>query len=354
MRFPRLNAKLMNRLCVLALLFAPILYLFGVQWTSLLGAHGEIVLADDVVISEEFDLNVEIDGNTYQRWYYVDGPSYFFNQFSYMDFLYLYPDGYYCNVTDLEWNYVSNMTVSLGNECFGFFDGGSGFVLTEISSASYASVVFSSDDGYLVSFEYWYSDTEGFNSYGFEVYPDSNTGGFIFDTNVGSGSGALGDFDISPNYSYLDFGSSISNSWFLNYVEDLDSFYSTFDSYRKAPLKAPKIVHTEGNPNPTPSDNSKYLFENFFPKDNWVTNMGRDVSAGSNPPYGFAPFGTLINYIDENMLHFHETDNSPGLFFYGYSYWCIHVIILDLAVYAIAFIPRIFFKVMNKLEGMDS
>ena len=56
-----LKPKNMRRLALLAVLSAPIIYLFGGLFTGLIGAHGEIVFSDDVTSSYvEFDSSSNI------------------------------------------------------------------------------------------------------------------------------------------------------------------------------------------------------------------------------------------------------------------------------------------------------
>lgn len=94
--------------------------------------------------------------------------------------------------------------------------------------------------------------------------------------------------------------------------------------------------------------NSQYVFGQFFTKDNFVNKMGENALTDS--PWGFVPAAELIKYVDTNMLHFKNNSNE-GVFFYGYMYWAFHVILLDLGFYICTFVPRLFHKVVGKLEG---
>lgn len=98
----------------------------------------------------------------------------------------------------------------------------------------------------------------------------------------------------------------------------------------------------------TLTDNSKYLFGQFFAQDNWLAVSGREVLEAT-PQYGFEPIGELVRYTDANMLHLANLSYGPLVI--GYTYYCAHVIIVDLIFYIGSFIPRLIKKTINKLEG---
>ena len=84
---------------------------------------------------------------------------------------------------------------------------------------------------------------------------------------------------------------------------------------------------------------------------NWLTTLGLAVATDSSNMWGFQPLALFIEYIDDNMLHLATNNAYWGLMLYGYVYWCFHVILIDLASYAVLFVPRIIFRVLDKLEG---
>lgn len=93
-------------------------------------------------------------------------------------------------------------------------------------------------------------------------------------------------------------------------------------------------------------DNSQFLFNQFFPKDNFIEQIGRNALSAN--PMGFAPFGHLLGFIDSNMLHIGGT--PIGLLGYGYLYWCAHVLILDLICYFMTFFIRLIKSIVDKWE----
>ena len=101
------------------------------------------------------------------------------------------------------------------------------------------------------------------------------------------------------------------------------------------------------------SDSSFYLGEGAgsWLASNWLTDLGYVIATDAEHAMGFQPVATFVEYIDGNMLHLATSNAYWGLFIYGYVYWCFHVILIDLAVYAIMFVPRLIFRVLSKLEG---
>ena len=93
---------------------------------------------------------------------------------------------------------------------------------------------------------------------------------------------------------------------------------------------------------------SEYIFGQFFTYDNFLAESGREVLNGT-PMYGFEPIGELVRYTDQNMLHLANLSYGPLVV--GYTYYCAHVLIVDLIFYIGSFIPRLIKKCINKLEG---
>lgn len=347
----RLSRRNINRLAVLALLAAPIIYLFGGLFTGLVGAHGSIVYADPV--EDGYDMSVEIDGQKYERYCFygedayltVDKPSGSFFQYDFSWF-YCYPNGISCqfsNSSDYLFRYWTNIPLITDEFCFGFFDR-SYFYYESSVKDYYFSVCFGApQSSYIVSFEAWYN--VGSSSLHFNAFQVSYEGSeWVLDGGPNDDS-LLSDFDSMPYYIFFgnDF-STYGGNGVINY-----QLFDVLDEYRKASLVPPKKYAPATAS--SPSLNSEYVFGQFFQHDNFLTKMGRDVAASDNPPYGFAPVGMFINYVDVNMLHFYPTDNGMGLFFYGYFYWCAHVLLLDFAFYGVTFIIRLLKKMMERLEG---
>ena len=85
--------KTMRRILLFLALIFPVVYLCGGLFFYLNGAHGTDAIADDDT-SYHYDLNVEIDGNTYRRWVYSDDVAYWYyigNENIYDSYLYQYP-----------------------------------------------------------------------------------------------------------------------------------------------------------------------------------------------------------------------------------------------------------------------
>lgn len=344
----RLSRRNINRLAVLALLAAPIIYLFGGLFTGLVGAHGSIVYADPV--EDGYDMNVEIDGDTYERWCFYGENAYLKvntrNQFALNgSFLNCYPDGiygYFNNTSYARIDFYTNVPIIVGGDCFGFYDGTEIYWETE-SSNSYFSVCYADvESSYIVSFEMWWNtSTHSISTRNFQVE-------WVVDEWTVDGDYDTGDLEEFAALPYdVFFGNDFSTYRGRGVIND--QLFDLLESERKAPLVPPKKYAPATTS--SPSLNSEYVFGQFFQHDNFLTKMGRDVAASDNPPYGFAPVGMFINYVDVNMLHFYPTDNGMGLFFYGYFYWCAHVLLLDFAFYGVTFIIRLLKKMMERLEG---
>lgn len=108
----------------------------------------------------------------------------------------------------------------------------------------------------------------------------------------------------------------------------------TFDLYKA--VSVPTEVVPENN-----SANTAFLFGQMFPHDNFLSTIGAD--AVSDNPHGFAPFGAMLKFVDENMLHLADTD--IGLMGYGYFYYSAHVLLFvlmfDLTTFFIHFVNKL-------------
>lgn len=70
---------------------------------------------------------------------------------------------------------------------------------------------------------------------------------------------------------------------------------------------------------------SDYLFGKPFAKDNFITQIGMDVVDGNGN--GFQPIAQLIQYVNENMMGYSDTDYT-AMFVIGYSYYAINTLIV--------------------------
>lgn len=92
---------------------------------------------------------------------------------------------------------------------------------------------------------------------------------------------------------------------------------------------------------------SDYVFGQFFAKDNFLEQIGKDVL--SDNPHGFVPFASFWKYLDENMLHMGNM--QLGLMGYGYVYYCCHVLLFDIAFILVTFFLDFIQKVNDKVVG---
>lgn len=92
---------------------------------------------------------------------------------------------------------------------------------------------------------------------------------------------------------------------------------------------------------------SDYVFGQFFARDNFLVQWGRN--AISENPYGFAPFGAFWRYLDTNVLHL--SNDQMGLMGYGYIYYCSHVLLFDIGFILVTFFLDFIQKVADKFTG---
>lgn len=97
----------------------------------------------------------------------------------------------------------------------------------------------------------------------------------------------------------------------------------------------------------SPGAYSDYVFKNFFAKDNFLVQWGKN--AISESPNGFAPFGAFWRYLDVNILHL--SNDQMGLMGYGYMYYCCHVLLFDIAFILVTFFLDFIQKVNDKVVG---
>lgn len=300
--------KNMRRGLLLALLFAPLVYLFGTQFTALSGAHGEEVLKVDAT-REEIDLSVVYEDSTYNRLFYSEDDIYFSfntamngtyimlgqqnngllisgtnsNNFSAKGFSFDGFTNYYASYVDNEFNLVRDEVNLNDYVCWSF-------VLYDCVSLNERSRI-----NYY--FEFFY-DLDGLFAL-FYTYSSSNQQ-WVF-------SGVAGSYiNLSGDFVMLDFG-----------VYDDESL----NSIRKIPAYQPTIqVPIEGEY----SNYSDSLFGNFFNSSNWVSNIGKD--AFDEKPIGFEPINVMARFVDENLLHL--KDSEYGDFLWGYAIYACNVFLV--------------------------
>lgn len=93
--------------------------------------------------------------------------------------------------------------------------------------------------------------------------------------------------------------------------------------------------------------NTESIYANFFANDNFLQNVGKDSISQS--PKGFAPFGSLISYLDVNFLHL--SSSQIGLMAYGYLYWVLHVLFLYVMYKVVAWIPLLIVRMFDWFDA---
>lgn len=363
----KFTKKNVRRLCVTMALIAPFVYLFGSLFTYLAGAHGNFIVNDEsyVTYSDEYteELSfIESDDDPFPVDYFaldvlygstlrVDGSLVSATSSS----LSAYLDGevvYSSSLPDVSLRSAGSFRDSLDSS--GILTRNTGVLLGSAVSLSSVSKNDSNPDSYLYYFSHSYRASYAsdvicnllptispypLNSAGCAVVPNSdvvyfNLKGLINDNDVShawqwlSDSGVVFYFGSSPRTSDVrGFSSSFSGS-FDNLV---------FDSS----VAQPALFSSYLNYSVVSDSNNDYLFGQFFARDNFVSEIGKD--ALSDDPHGFVPFASMLRFVDDNMLNIGSL--QVGLMAYGYFYWCAHVLLLmvlfDLTTFFITWVSHI-------------
>lgn len=337
----RIGKKFIHHACLLGALVAPAVYLFGSMFMGLAGAHGEQLWAQEAGQTEYW---VEYEGEQYkyidfsEYYFYVEVQEYstgnltlsYFNERLYINVFdwtnatvygnIQYDSAQLANYGYTYWAYTKGLNINayipeestFDNElnekvCFTVWQDDA-----DSEVVSYWEV-FIDEEGY--SIEYWdmsYSDLE-------MAY--EGTGPNLFDILVSDSIQLFGD---GKGYGAMIFPETWVIDHYINYNWHSETYNQNY---------------TDG------------VFGNFFPRGNFLEKWGND--AISDNPVGFAPFGQLFRYLDDNMLHFGLNGNQAGLMAYGYMYWIGHVFIADLALCCLVFIPKLLRKIVDKVGGND-
>lgn len=304
--------KCMRRMAVFMALVAPIVYLFGVAFSGLMGAHGnspfdssdEIVLEDkEIIYSQSFgrgSFNHTFDGNvlTGNNGYYSGSVSSSSNDLFNLVTIPVIGGHVYCYCTFADGPNMSNATWQL-------WLSNPDLSLIRYYVSTY--VVFSVPNDDTVTFRCAF-------------YPGQYDVSFI--TNL---------FDLSVMYPDSP---------------TYESLAADFDVSKPLPFSMASnvLVPVYGVP-----DGSQYWFSQFFAKDNFLSRWGEN--AISENPYGFAPFGYFWRYLDSNVLHL--SNDQAGLMAYGYMYYASHVLLFDVGFILVTFFLSFIQKVGDKIGGEE-
>ena len=332
-KFTRRNVR---RLCVTMALIAPIIYLFGSLFTGLNGAHGQQIFADGEETSQKsYDDLMEVENFSYGAfdWTNEHGTRVGFSLGSY---------DLYLGSSNFGLSFYCSSGVGVYSSIGDSYNYGLGFP----SSSLYMSVILGLyDDGTINEF---YVDDFLFDTHSYFcfycVYDDivTNFSAFVIDSD-----------DILFGYHYYDgvwsrlalsdiLGNEIlSHNIYFDDGAHLPEGVSWNDELRSYFVPKVKALDTQ-----TYSD---YVFGQFFARDNFVSKIGEDSI--SETPHGFAPFGSLFRYIDDNALHMGDT--QVGLMAYGYMYWCAHVLLFDVLFMMTTFFISFIERVGDRLGGNE-
>lgn len=300
-------------------LFAPLAYLFGSLFFGLNGAHGGFPFSAEYQVSVDsrvVDFNQLCKGGDFTSFVDVDYTSWRTSNTlsdNVLNSSVLLDGGYWGFNYSLVENHVYIASIDL----------------IEKNSPSIAwriikSNSFVSEKSIVIGYNSWrFVADRGNGIYGIYVYGSTSVIDKYMNCQL---------FDLTQMYG---FGNEPSISVFKT---DFPDSYYPYTSSSDIVLRDFSVP-----------DNSQYLFNQFFAKDNFLVQWGENCI--SDNPVGFAPFGAFFKFLDENMLHL--SDSQIGLMAYGYLYYCLHVLIACLAFDIVAFIPLFVQRVQDKLGGKE-
>lgn len=323
------SRKTVHNIIVGLAMALPLVYLSGSMVAGLAGAHGEQIFAKEekVYTQEDYDYLMQPENFSYGAfdWYLPDIEMYRYG-FSFGSYLHkIYVDDYF---------YAYSLGVKVRS--FGESDN-AGLGFAEASENYWDDDYISVYIGESVSFDEYMNDNLCFPFY---LVPNRNSIQVVYFC-LAWGT----DFEmyyITPDdEEWLDVANTD--------ITDDDYWYVYFDDGRNLPdyaqpneyiasLLKPKVKEVEQTA--SYSDN---IFGNFFPSGNFVERMGAN-SIGESPK-GFAPFGSMLRYLDSNV--FHAGDSQTALMVYGMVYWSLHVLLADLVYHVLAFVPNLIGKLFD-------
>lgn len=330
----RFNDKTIHGLCLTLALAAPIVYLFGSLFFALSGAHGEQLFSDEAT-TQELDIS------------YINPETGI--QYTRLGYQQNYGTAVYWNQSGGE-GYVNLSKTGLR---FGYFQWipWQGTILTHNEPNNYIALYINEDE---ISIEEIISETEenvcasmyiedenGIDAYYVELFYSWEEGEgtklfneiYIKNNNVWGISSGDNPFEWSlPSFDFQYFSHIPLEKY--NLIKDY--IYLPFDQ----PYKTVDTGELKSY--------SNYLFGQFFAHDNFLATSGKAVLEGTEN-YGFQPLGDFVRYTDTNFLHLGTL--PYGALAYGYAYYAAHVIILDLIMHLVLFIPRLIKRITHQIEG---
>lgn len=326
----KLTRKGIKRLITTMALIAPIVYLFGTMFTYLNGAHGELLVNDEPTsyVPKTYEEAMQVDNFSYGDWEWENEHGTRF--------------GFSLGRFSLELEYKADFRlygmrngVAVTDSSSNDFNYGLGFPSYDdwLNDLNYISVAW--DEYYFYELEYMFTGNGYFAFYlvpaldieysGVFAYVFDSQGAHLYLNDVGQGWDIVDDDypldDRTFHHVFFDDGANLPQGFEWN--DELRSYF------------VPTLKTHET------TSNSNYLFGQMFPHDNFLSKIGAD--AVSDNPHGFAPFGAMLKFVDENMLHLADTD--IGLMGYGYFYYSAHVLLFvlmfDLTTFFIHFVNKL-------------
>lgn len=339
--------KNINRLCVLLLLLAPLVYMFGSLFTALNGAHGEMLFANETeshvnlsVTLPDFDSDVSSFAGTYSRLFY--NPSAYAVSYDRSDF--------YLGVPSFD-----STLLAIDNPIPFVYVYGiaslptSSYVWFEWNDLVFSTPEISLDDFTCFSAYFIYELSEHvFVVKYFEFYYHNGSFLSIF----WDGGGYEGEASISSeNFIGLAFSRDSVSVALERYDSHVSSIsYPDFSDPQVISDNAPVVYEPTDTPQ-NAEGYSNYIFGQFFARDNWLENLGLEM-LDDELSYGFLPFANLLRNIDSNVLHLGGEQWACML--YGYLYYSLHVVLIDCIACILLAVPKIIFGAMDWFtKGVD-
>lgn len=342
----RIGKKTIHDVTIGLAMALPILYLCGTMIAGLCGAHGEEIFKEEesVYTQEDYDYLMQPEHFSYDAFEWKNenftrlGFSLGFIYSSNYNFSYYFQASYtglglyYFN--DDSNDFVYNKGLGFAEPSFN-----SGVPYLTVGLKSYSFVL---DEHYELPvgvylfpfYVYSASNPQAVTTVlsWFSLYED-NTTDFEVEMFGAEYSDVSWEWQVQTDFDWYGWDDSL---WYFDDGKNLPSwceFSPLLESYFVPSVKVQENTASY-------SDN---IFGNFFPRNNFVERIGEN--ALSDNPKGFAPFGTMLSYLDDNI--FHAGDSQTALMVYGMVYWSLHVIIADLVYHVLVFVPNLINKVFD-------
>lgn len=333
-----------RRILRLAALGAPIVYLFGAMLCGLWGANGEQVWAQE---GGETEYWVEYDGAKYKyldiQYYWSFNHAYEYAEYSGDLYVYLDVTKPYVKYSLDAMNELDGLLedAQINTNALAIFEYPDHYISLVADHNSALTEQLLLDEMFIDEYSenictcFWVSTEDNIDHLAWYVEIFKNTDGSFdsisyYEEDLWDDSGS---WSVLPVNNVLKFGSKPFNSINTTGLNNIINYDWHSESYNQN--------YTDG------------IFGNFFPRDNFLVKWGENA-LGDNPA-GFAPFGAFFKYIDDNVTHFRNANQQIGLMAYGYLYYVAHILIADMALLCITFIPKLLDKINDKiLGGLDN